>query len=252
MLVTTSKILDAKNYYVVPLLGNKLNTLKIINDFESIGPITQNLKMPTSSQALILKGAVGRLVSADNGKTTPSCSFEKATSCPIAKVYNLVGSIPGANVRLVDQTSPVQSHKGFPQTFSSKVWYDRRTSEMRWEMVNTGVATATDVHKADSVPLGIGQTQNRNTDTRGTFRPKTASSVKTFVSPFVYESLVGLGFRKNALAKSEDCVYDGFSGRKAAFPETPSRSKMRKTSLLSSSEEEEVAESAKNQAEPDR
>lgn len=210
--------------------------------------------MPTSSQALILKGAAGRLGSAENGKTTPSCSFEKATSCPIAKVYNLVGSIPGTNVRLVDQTSPLHSHKGFPQTFSSTVWYDRRTSEMRWEMVNTGVATGTDVHKAESVPLGIGKTQNCNTDTRETFRPKTASSVKTFVSPFVYETLVGLGFRKSALAKSEDCVYDGFSGRKAAFPGNPSKSQMRKTSLRNSSEEEEegVTQSAENETQPDR
>lgn len=205
--------------------------------------------MPTSSQALILtKSAVSRVGSTDN-----ACAFGRRSSVPIAKVYNITGHLPVSNININTQALEIHQKASLPIAYSSKVYFDRRTHDVKWQMVPASPTPTSDNILADDPMICYKQTEIAKmvaAESKAKARPNTAfpdksetalapcRTSRTFVNPFLYEALVGLGFRKNALAKDDDCVYSGFSGRKTPFPTAPTKSAIKRTSILTTDESE--------------
>lgn len=190
--------------------------------------------MPTSSQALILtKSAISRPGSTE-GLAKPACSFNQRTTASIAKVYQLTGGVPVQNANIKERVGDYS--RGRPTSFSSKVWYDRKTQQLKWEMVQAEPPPPPcGLRGSDSLPGNKAMYRPERSPPRSaTGLAEQTGSSKTYVNPFLYEKLVGLGFRRSSLATEKDCVYDSFSGRKTAFPQNPDKSKIRQTTCKSS------------------
>ena len=189
--------------------------------------------MPTSSQALILHNSGVP----NDEHVGASCVFSRRASVS-SSVYNINGQLPVSKVtiKFSNQFMTLQGREAQPISYTSKMNIDGQKHDVKWNMssVNPSPSLTSEGLTSDilgscqgkgAISLASHQSQTKS-------RPRTAAPTKpapakssiskSHVNPFMYETLVGLGFRKGSLVNNDDCVFDSMAKRKQLYPRRPS------------------------------